>query len=183
MLEINFSGPYTLLPNTNDVPLLLADPATWSPGIYMWTFLHNQAHRVNFVGVSADSIAERHNGHLADFLAGRRIFYDPGDLKAGILSPVYRPEDGRDRFVAEFPALMSELATLQIFAAPYTGPKPLLERLGAGIVEHFQQLGGRAMAWLDNDPVSYNKDSYEEKLTVRFGRPAFIASMPDEMHL
>ena len=183
MLEINFSGPHALLPNNDDVPLLLSDPGVWSPGIYMWTFLYNQVHRVNFVGVCTHSIAERHNDHLADFLAGRRIFYAAADLENGTLTPAYRPEDGSARFVAEFPALMSQLCAVRIFAAPVNGPTQLLERLGAGIVAHFQQLGGRAADWLDNDPVTYNQDEFDEALTVRFGRPAFIASMPDEMHL
>jgi len=183
MLEINFSGPYALLPNSDNVPLLLADPNVWSPGIYMWTFLYNQVHRVNFVGVCAHSIAVRHNDHLADFLGGRRTFYNAADLESGTLTPAYRPQDGSDRFVAEFPALMSELCAIRIFAAPFTGPEPLLERLGAAIVAHFQGLGGRAADWLDNDPVAYNQDDYDEALTVLFGRPAFIASMPDEMHL
>ena len=183
MLEINFSGPYALLPNSDDVPLLLADSAVWAPGIYLWTFLYNQAHRVNFAGVCDHSLAGRHNEHLADFLAGRRTFYDPVDLEAGTLTPVYRPEDGSDRFVAEYPALMSQLCAMRVFAAPFDGPEPLLERLGVGIIAHFQQLGGRAVDWLDNDPVSYDPSNYDERLTLRIGRPAFIASLPDEMHL
>lgn len=183
MLEINFSGPYALLPNSDAVPLLLADPAVWSPGIYMWTFLYNQAHRVNFVGVCTHSIAERHNDHLADYLAGRRTFYRAAGLEGGTLEPAYQPEDGSERFVAEFPAMMSQLCAVRIFAAPLDGPESLLERLGAGVVAHFQQLGGKAADWLDNDPITYNQDDYSEKLTVRFGRPEFIASMPDEMHL
>jgi hypothetical protein len=183
MLEINFSGPYGLLPSRDEVPLLLADPAIWTGGVYLWTFLYNQAHRVNFAGVCSRSVAERHTEHLTDFLTGRQTFYNAADLAAGALTPVYRPGDGDDRFVAGYPALMSQLCAIRIFAAPFNGPEHLLKRLGLGIVAHFQQFGGRAREWLDNDPVVYNNSDYDEKLTVRIGRPAFIASMPDEMHL
>jgi hypothetical protein len=183
MLEINFSGPYSLLPSNEEVSLLLAEPSMWSPGIYMWTFLYNQAHRVNFIGVCTQNIAVRHNDHLADYLAGRRMFYRANDLEGGTLEPAYRPENGSDHFVAEFPEMMGHLSAVRIFAAPFDGPESVLERLGAGVVAHFQQLGGRAADWLDNEPVTYCQQDYDEKLTVRFGRPAFIASMPDEMHL
>jgi len=183
MVEINFSGPYALLPNSDDVPFLLASEQAWGPGLYLWTFLYNQAHRVNFVGVCTHSIAERHNNHLADFLAGRRAFYQAADLASGKLSLAYRPEDGSARFVSEIPALMNELTELRVFFAPFGGPEPLLERIGTSLVAHFQRLGGRAADWLDNDPVSYDAKAYDEPLTLRLGRPAFIASLPDEMHL
>jgi len=183
MLEINFSGPYGLLPNDDKVPLLLSDPEIWTAGIYLWTFLYNQAHRVNFAGVCNQSIADRHTEHLTDFLTGRRTFYDADDLAAGALTPVYHPGDGHDRFIAGYSALMSQLCAIRVFAAPLNGSESLLKRLGLGIVAHFQQFGGRAREWLDNTPVVYNKSDYDEKLTVRIRRPAFIASMPDEMHL
>lgn len=183
MLEVNLSGPFALLPNTNNTPLLLAVPEAWQAGVYLWTFLYNQAYRVNFVGVCTHSVAERHNDHIADFLAGRRTFYAAHELASGCLSPAYHPDNGSDRFVAAFPALMNELSQLRVFFAPISAPESTLERIGSGIVAHFQRLGGRAAEWLDNDPTTYDGQHYAEPLTLRFRRPEFIASLPDEMHL
>ncbi len=182
MLEIGFSGPYALLPNVDETPLLLANNEAWYAGICLWTFLHRQAHRVNFVGVCTHSLAERHNEHLMDFLAGRRTFYESADLAEGTLTPAYRPEEGNARFVAKFPALMNELAQLRIFFAPFRGPEPVLERIGAGIAAHLHQIGPAAQ-WLDNGPIDYRASVYDEALTVRIRCPEVIADLPEEMHL
>jgi hypothetical protein len=183
MLAVNLTGPYALLPNAENVPLLLANAEAWLGGLYLWTFLHNRAHRIHFVGVCNHSIAERHNDHLADFFAGRRTFYRAEALAGGSLFPAYRPEDGSDCFVAEFPALMNELTRLRVFFALVSAPDTALERIGSGIVAHLQRLGGRAAEWLDNEATSYDADHFAERLTLRFRRPEFIASLPDEMHL
>jgi len=183
MLKFDFSGPYALLPNEMGLPYVLANAAAWGPGLYLWTFLYNKAHRVNFIGVATQNVAQRQNEHLADFLAGRRTVYRVDDLAAEGPSPAYRPEDGRERFISEIPAMMRHLASLQLFFAPFSGPHAQLERVGAALVAHFQRLGGIAVNWLDNEPVEYDPHAYGEALGVRFGRPAFIASMPDEIHI
>jgi hypothetical protein len=183
MLTLDFKGPYALLPNDGGLAYLLADADAWSAGLYLWTFLHNKAHRVNFVGISTQNVAVRHNKHVADFLAGRRRLYDPDSLGAGSLRVAYRPEDGRARFIAEVPAMMHHLALLNVFFAPFEGPPAVLERIGVALAAHFQRLGGRAADWLDNDAVEYAADAYVDAFSVRLGRPAFIASLPDEMHI
>lgn len=183
MLEIDFSGPHALLPNEDKLPYLLAAPAAWTPGIYLWTFLYNQAHRVNRIGVAHNSVAAQHNKHIAAFLAGEQTVYRATDRDTGTLTPVYTPTDDRDTFIAEFPEAMQHLAALRVFYAPYAGPDPMRERIAAAITAHFHRLGGKAIAWLDNDPVSYDPATYDDPITLRIGRPAFIASLPDEMHL
>ena len=100
MLEIDFSGPWALLPNTDNVPYLLAAPAAWGPGIYLWTFLFNQAHRMNRIEAVGNSIAARHEEHLTAFLAGERTVYRAAELDAGTLPPAYTPADDRDACIA-----------------------------------------------------------------------------------
>lgn len=183
MLEIDFSGPHALLPNKDGIPYLLAAPTAWTAGIYLWTFLYNQAHRVNLIGVAHDSIATRHNDHVAAFLAGKQTVYRAADLAAGTVNPAYTPSDSRDAFIAEFGEAMHHLAALRVFYAPYDGPESMRERIAGAITAHFHRLGGKAVAWLDNEPVDYDADAYDDPVTLRIGRPAFIASLPDEMHL
>jgi hypothetical protein len=183
MLEIDFSGPHALLPNEDKLPYLLAAPAAWTPGIYLWTFLYNQAHRVNLIGVAQDSVAARHTEHITAFLAGDRTVYRAADLEAGTLTPVYTPAGDRSTFIAEFAQAMQHLSALRVFYAPYDGPQSMRERIARAIAAHFHRLGGKAVAWLDNDPVQYDADAYDDPVTLRIGRPAFIASLPDEMHL
>ena len=183
MLEIDFSGPYALLPNKDDVPYLLAAPAAWSAGIFLWTFLYNQAHRVNRIEAVADSIAARHQEHITEFLAGERTVYHGADLDAGTLTPAYTSSDDRDAFVAAYPEVMHHVSSLRVFYAPYAGDDAMRERIATAITAHFHRLGGKAVAWLENEPVAYDTGAYADPITLRIGRPAFIASLPDEMHL
>ncbi|MFT4560354.1 MAG: hypothetical protein ACI9BW_000088 [Gammaproteobacteria bacterium] len=182
MLEINFTGPCALLPNNHDVPLLLADPDAWKPGIYLWTFLYNQTHRINYVGFASSDIAKRHNEHVAEFLNGERKIYRSVALRKGLLEPAYIPGDAQEHFVAQIPDLMSQLSLMRIFFAPFDGTASERGRLASGIISHLQTLGGRAMQWLDNE-LAEPSEVFEEQIVVRLGRPAFIASLPDEMHL
>lgn len=183
MLEIDFSGPYALLPNKEDVPYLLAAPAAWGPGIYLWTFLFNQAHRVNRIEAVADSVGARHQEHLAAFLAGERTVYRGAELDAGTLETAYTPTDDRDAFIAAYPDVMHHVSSLRVFYAPYDGDHAMRERIATAITAHFHRLGGKAIAWLENEPVTYDPGAYANPVTLRIGRPAFIASLPDEMHL
>jgi len=183
MLHINFSGPRALLPNNDNVPLLHALPEAWQPRIFLWTFFYNQAYRVNLVEVCARSVAERHTELLAEFLAGKRKFYRATELSEGVLEPAYNPHDDRAQFISEFTTLMSQLIVMRIFFAPFSGPMTQLKRIGDGIMAHFQQLGGRAAGWLKNTPLEYDRKSFDEAFTLRLGRPAFIGSLPDELHL
>ncbi len=183
MLEIDFSGPCALLPNNDDVPYLLAAPAAWSPGIYLWTFLYNQAHRVNRIEAVADSIAVQHQEHLTAFLAGERTVYRGGELDTGTLAAAYAPSDDRDAFITAYPDVMHHISSLRVFYAPYAGNDAMRERIATAITAHFHRLGGKAIAWLENEPVTYDASEYADPITLRIGRPAFIASLPDEMHL
>ncbi len=183
MLTIDFHGPRALLPNPDAVPYLLAERDAWSPGVYLWAFMYNKAYRVNFVGIGSHSMAERHNEHLVDFLSGRRRIYRAADIDGGQLTPVYDPQDASERFVQAIPELMAVLVRVHVFYAPFDGSEAVLERIGTALAAHFQGLGGRAAAWLDNEPVRYDANAFSERLTLRLGRPAFIASLPDEMHI
>lgn len=183
MLEIDFSGPYALLPNTDNVPYLLAQPAAWSAGIYVWTFLFNQAHRVNRIEAVADSIGTRQQESIAAFLAGERTVYRAAELDAGTLVPAYAPTDDRDAFIAAYPDVMHHVSSLRVFYAPYAGDDTMRERIATAITAHFHRLGGKAIAWLENEAVTYDASAYAKPETLRIGRPAFIASLPDEMHL
>jgi len=136
MLEINFSGPCALLPNDHNATLLLADPNAWKPGIYLWTFLFNQAHRINYVGVASSNIAAEHNEHFVEFLSGKRKFYKAGELSEGLLKPAYVPGDGHEKFVAQIGPLMQQLSLIRIFFAPFDGTISERQRLADGIISH-----------------------------------------------
>jgi len=183
MLEIDFSGPCALLPNTDEVPYLLAAPAAWGPGIYLWTFLFNQAHRVNRIAAVADNVATRHQEHVAAFLAGKRTVYRSTDLDAGTLTTAYTPADDHNAFIAAYPDVMHHVSSLRVFYAPYAGDDAMRDRIATALTAHFHRLGGKAIAWLENEPVTYDASAYNDPITLRIGRPAFIASLPDEMHL
>lgn len=183
MLEIDFSGPWALLPNTDNVPYLLAAPAAWGPGIYLWTFLFNQAHRMNRIEAVGDSVAARHEETLTAFLAGKRTVYRTDELDEGTLIPAFTPADDHDAFIAAYPDVMHHVSSLRVFYAPYDGDDAMRERIATALTAHFHRLGGKAIAWLENEPVSYDADAYADPITLRIGRPAFIASLPDEMHL
>jgi hypothetical protein len=86
MLAVNFLGPYALLPNADDTPLLLGTHKSWQPGLYLWTFLYNKAHRINFVACCPKNIATRHKEHVNEFLDGARRFYQIADLQSGVLT-------------------------------------------------------------------------------------------------
>ena len=100
MLEIDFSGPWALLPNTDNVPYLLAAPAAWGPGIYLWTFLYNQSDRINHVGTTGEGVAQAHAAHVAAFLRGEHAFHDAGALAEGRLQRVFSPGDALESLIA-----------------------------------------------------------------------------------
>jgi hypothetical protein len=183
MLEINLHGPHALLPNSDDISYLLAEPQAWTSGIFLWTFLYNQAYRVNYIGVSNDNIAKQHNALIAEFLAGKRNVLRASPLAEGRVEPAFGPQDDRGVFVAAFPDLMEHVAALRVFFAPVDGPDSLRERIASALIARYHELGGKAAEWLDNEVCEYSADGYNESITLRFGRPAFIASLPDEMHI
>jgi hypothetical protein len=183
MLPVNFLGPYALLPNAENSPLLLGEQQSWQPGIYFWTFLYNKAHRINFIGCSPDNIAERHNEHIQEFFDGQRKFYELDDLNNGVLTQAYSPTDDHEKFVTNFDTLMEGVSLIRVFFSPLSESPQTLTRITCALAAHLQRLGGRAADWLDLDPVAYDPADYPGPMTIRLGRPAFVASLPDEMHL
>ena len=181
-LKLSLRGPMSLLDGDDGRDFLFAHPEAWQPGIYLWTFFHNQCDRINKVGVADDSVALTHAGHVAAFLSGEYAFHSAADLEAGRLRRIFEPHQGAESFAANAADLLLELHRIRVFFTPIEDDAPLRARVATAITAHIENLGGKAMEWFDaaraGDILAFET---VEPVSVQFYRPVVIVNMPDEL--
>ena len=91
IIEIKLRGPMALLEEDAERAFLFAQEDAWRPGMYLWSFLYNQADRINAVGVANDGVAPAHAVQAASFLRGEHVLHAARDRAEGRLRRVYEP--------------------------------------------------------------------------------------------
>lgn len=187
MTEIRFHGPFTLLPHP-EVAHLSTQLSANNSGLFLWTFDYKKAHRIHFVGHTEASVLKQNLSMAMATLALERPIYDPDELKAGSLKILV---DGNDSIAARCDfaeAAINQLQQIRVFYAEDLLGGDMLSRVRDGILEKLLNFGDLPGAWLDPKLKSDWKPNLQasagaEKSTIRFHRPAFIASLPDEMYV
>ncbi len=182
VIELKLRGPMALLEQDAERAFLFAQEDAWRPGIYLWSFLSNQADRVNAVGVANDGVAPAHAAHVAAFLRGEHGLHAAADRAEGRLRRVYEPGEGPRALTANAADLRAELNGLRIFFAPVDDGAAVQARIAAAVTRHYQRLGGKAMEWFQPGRADEgSRDASGEAMMVRFYRPVLLVNMPDEL--
>lgn len=186
MLSVDLHGPFSLLPDERSESLL-AVPAARGAGLFLWTIEHNRAHRIHFVGVAADSIAEDNMTLVSQILLGARPIYDQEKMNDGELEVLADSTSNSDQQCLAAPSALDQIRRVKVFFAPtlesqFPG-KDIDKLVCDGIIRKLLKFGEIPTAWLEHSLRQEPTDANDHGLTVRFQRPAFIASLPDEMYL
>ena len=185
MIEIRLHGPFVLLPHA-DIATLYSKAEAHKPGLFLWAFDHNRAHRINFVSVAEQSIVKNNLDLLSRCITGERAIYNTERLDEGELESVADASSSLREKCAASGAAFSHLSRVRVFYAETTGKKNTDEMIATGIIRKLLDFGDKPAAWLDPSLRSLKSDSTtseKQEVTGRFHRPAFIASLPDEMYL
>ena len=182
MLVVDLQGPFRTLPDEGS-NTLLSIPNARGAGLFIWTFEHNRAHRIHFVGAAASSIAEENIKLISEILLGKRAIYDPEKLVTGDLEIIADANSSIEQRCNAVNAAFAQIRCLNIFFAPSLGEYKLDEMVSAGIIRKLLKFGELPTAWLEHSLRHQPAASEDHGLTIRFQRPAFIASLPDEMYL
>ena len=182
IIELKLRGPMALLEEDAERAFLFAQEDAWRSGIYLWSFLYNQADRINAVGVANDGIAPAHAVQVASFLRGEHVLHAAGDRAEGRLRRVYEPGEGPAALTANAVDLRAELNGLRIFFAPVDEGAAVQARIAAALTRHYQRLGGKAMEWFQPGRAGEAPAGESgEAMMVRFYRPVLMVNMPDEL--
>lgn len=182
MLIVDLQGPFSALPEEASNSLLTT-PDARQAGLFIWTIEHNRAHRIHFVGTSADSIAKENLSLFSEILLGERAIYDPQEIANGSLEVLADSSSNTEQRCGAAKSAIAQLRLLNIFFAP-TLRSPEVDRLVCdGIIRKLLNFGEIPTAWLEHSLRQESQAPVNQGLTVRFQRPAFIASLPDEMYL
>ena len=182
MLEVDFQGPFCLLPR-DKLPTLFASEAAHDSGIYLWTFEHKQAHRIHYVAAASTSIAEENLALMTQILLGKRPIYDQNKLADGVLEILSQHSSTVADKCAANAAAFQQLNKINVFFARTCENSATDQRIASGILLKLLNFGEIPTAWLEHGLRNATPELEKSGDTVRFRRPAFIASLPDEMYL
>ena len=185
-LSVDLQGPFSLLPDEG-AQSLLAVPTARDGGLFLWTIEHNRAHRIHFVGTAADSIARENMTLVSQILLGSRPIYDQERMTAGALEIQADAASSSDQQCLAVPSALEQIHRINVFFAPtletqFAG-KDIDNLVCQGIIRKLLKFGEIPTAWLEHSLRREPADTDSQGLTIRFQRPAFIASLPDEMYL
>lgn len=182
MLEVDFQGPFCLLPRENS-PTVFACETARSSGIFLWTFEHKQAHRVHYVGAAEQSIAATNLSLMSQILLGERAIYNQQKLDEGELEILSRASSTSAEKCAATDAAFEQISKINLFIAPTCNSTATDVRIANAILQKLLNFGDIPTAWLEHGLRDNAAETEKSGDTVRFRRPAFIASLPDEMYL
>ena len=182
MLLADLHGPFTLLPMA-DFNALQSNPNAREPGLFIWTFEHNKAHRIHYVGYAEDSIAQQNMRLVTELLLAERTIYDPTKIDEGELEILTESDSSLAQRCAAAGAAFEQIRRLRAFFAPSLGGIEIDKLVCQGIIRKLLKFGETPTAWLDHSLRQMPAETTPRDLAVRFQRPAFIASLPDEMYL
>lgn len=185
MIHIRLQGPYVLQPH-DDIALLYSQANAHKPGLFLWAFDHNRVNRINYVGVANESIANDNLSLSAKTILGERALYDLEKLDSGLLDVVANSSTDIARKCALSENAFSQLSRLRVFYANAEQSDDPLELVRFGIIRKLLDFGDIPRGWLDpalHEPGPAPENYGNRNITVRFHRPVFMASLPDEMYL
>ena len=181
-LLVDLRGPFSLL-SEEEAELLSSRPDAREPGLFIWAIEHNRAHRIHFVATATDSIAKKNLTLASQILLGERAIYNPIALEEGRLQLVTDGDSPTEQRCNAAGNAALQLQRMRVFFAPTLGTPEVDQLVCDGIIQKLLNFGELPTAWLEHSLRSATSTPDKQNLTVRFQRPAFIASLPDEMYL
>ncbi|MGR8948014.1 MAG: hypothetical protein ACU84Q_08205 [Gammaproteobacteria bacterium] len=182
MLEVDFKGPYSLLASQNR-ELLFSSTEARGSGVFFWTFEHKQAHRIHYVARSSDSVVKDNLQLMNEVMLGERAIYEPEKLEEGTLEIAVDASSDIEKKCAASTLAFQQLERINVFAAPTCKDLATDKLIANGILSKLLNFGDIPTAWLAHELRGTPLEKPKIDLTVRFRRPVFIASLPDEMYL
>ena len=181
-LLVDLKGPFTLSRDKTPQFLLSCVDAR-QPGIFIWTLEHNRAHRIHFVGTAKESVTKSNLALATEVLLGERCIYDPIKLDEGSLQVLADSHSSNDQRCGAASSAIGQLTRVQIFFAASLGTPEIDQLVCDGIIRKLLNFGELPTAWLEHGLRHEPPINDKQNLTIRFQRPAFISSLPDEMYL
>lgn len=170
--SIEFSGPYSLLPDTSFEEIYNAEK-TKSPGVYLWGVLtDSDTYLINYIVMTAFSVAGRHVEHVQAYLSGKYQICDSEALKRGDNKAIYVPNNNISNYLKKFQELSEELLKqlrcYQIYHASLELQKNELERIESGLIEVLRQADGKPSQFLTNAKISrYTPPNERTKIRIK----------------
>lgn len=184
-LALSWHGPYSFVPTDGRIAVYDAAEVD-SPGVYMWTLLLESRHLVNYVGISASSVAGRQEEHMRCYLSGQYVIYSPAEFARGNKIQEFDPRNGLSEFLSRSaflcPMILEQVRLFEIFFAPLGVDKTMLKRIESGLIEVLQEADGRAAEFLDNDRRSLWIPK-EQREVVEMLSPTVFEGLPEEIRV
>ena len=177
-MELDVLGPFSYLPFKKES--LYGEEQAWKPGIYFWTYCVEDSYRLNYIGITSTSIAQRQSSHLSSFLSGQYDIYEFESLLNGTIERAYSPGDGHFKFKKNLDNLEQQLETLSFFFAPIDTVPSILKRVETAFIVHIRNLENSSKI-LDNGSVSRYRREDEEEITVSIKSSVRIDGLPEKL--
>lgn len=180
---IRWNGPFSLVPSDGCPEIYDAKDAKTS-GIYIWALPIDGTYLINYVGITAGSVADRQAEHMRWYLSGEYKIYNPSEFALGRKVVTFDPRSGLSDFLLRYRDLSDDLIKqvqcIHVFFMPISCDKVELERIESSIIEALRVAGGRAAEFLDNLRISrWIPDEQRVAVTVH-ATPAF-EGLPNEL--
>jgi hypothetical protein len=152
-------------------------------GLYLWVVGSPGNRTVSYVG-QTDNIRRRMYEHVTSLLGGAYRLYDPSDMRAGRMEPLYKPE--YDTYFAEFVGKFNtrsrlaydNLVAYELFWASMEGSARERRQVESALIHNARERGIPN----ENDRLSVGPDNCP-RITVRSELPSgvVIAGIEDSV--
>jgi len=182
---LRWEGPFSFSPSA-DRPCILGAVSAEGPGVYLWALPVDGRYLVNYVGITAGSVAARQDEHVRLYLSGKYTIYNPKDFAQARKTRLFDPLDGLAAFLSRYveisQALAEYLKMIHVFFAPLKVEKVLLERIESALIEAIRNAGGPAATFLDNARIS-RWTPPERKVPISIMQSPVFDGVPDELRV
>jgi len=182
--ELSWVGPYRLyqdVPQVDDINPTLV-------GVYLWVIPIAARFFPHYVG-EAGNLRNRLLAHRANLTGGSYWIYDPGELKAGRLTPVYNPNEDSRVFDGVWDKAKDFARLLRFFILafppdPQVNTKRLRLRVELGLARaigaHFKSQPDEPQVWDQSCAPTHERNKRleeEPEVQVRFVVPEFLVGV------
>lgn len=183
-LPIHLLGPFKLFDEKQN--FILDHKLINQPGIYFWTVKIDDAHLINYVGISSKSIKDRMLQHFKLFISGDYDIYETSALEKGILNKKYIPSEDYADYLKNIDeninSVLGNLRIFNFFYAPLQESKYLLEIIESEIITNIRESNDKTRSILSNYKLSRLK-SEDLNIEINFLSESTILGLPAKILL
>ena len=180
--EIEFLGPYALVPKQSNVEYFFDGDHANRSGVYLWT-IGPDTHTPYYIGISNQSIIERTREHLRCYLSGQYWVYDMTALqnlrRVSVHNPKTQTEDFLERSRDVYDKVIEMLESVRLFYCPLDLETKDLKRIETGLIRAYRQ--ALESDFIENNRISINtpKESRIDISIISNGSLTNIVEMID----